>query len=83
LTCEPNITRDVVELFHYLTGRSLKRNYRRLLVAAVNMRDRVLELIDREAEHARAGRPAAIVAKMNALEERKVCEALTRRRLQA
>jgi polyphosphate kinase len=76
LTCEPNITRDVVELFHYLTGRSLKRNYRRLLVAPVNMRDRILDLISREAEHARAGRPAAIIAKMNALEERKVCEAL-------
>jgi polyphosphate kinase len=76
LTCDPDITRDVVELFHYLTGRSLKRNYRRLLVAPVNMRDRVLELIAREAAHARAGRPAAIIAKMNALEERKVCAAL-------
>jgi polyphosphate kinase len=76
LTCEPNITRDVVELFHYLTGRSLKRNYRRLLVAPVNMRDRILALIAREAENARAGRPAAIIAKMNALEDRKVCEAL-------
>lgn len=76
LTCDPDITRDVVELFHYLTGRSLKRNYRRLLVAPVNMRDRVLELIAREVEHAKAGRPAGIIAKMNALEERKVCHAL-------
>jgi polyphosphate kinase len=76
LTCDPDVTRDVVELFHYLTGRSLKRNYRRLLVAPVNMRDRVLELIAREGEHAKAGRPAAIVAKMNALEDRKVCAAL-------
>lgn len=76
LTCDPDITRDVVELFHYLTGRSLKRNYRRLLVAPVNMRDRILELIERETAHARAGRPAHIIAKMNALEERKVCRAL-------
>jgi polyphosphate kinase len=76
LTCDPDVTRDVVELFHYLTGRSLKRNYRRLLVAPVNMRDRTLELIRREAEHARAGRPCGIVAKMNALEERRVCQAL-------
>jgi polyphosphate kinase len=76
LTCDPDITRDVVELFHYLTGRSLKRNYRRLLVAPVNMRDRILEMIAREAENAKAGRPGMIVAKMNALEERKVCAAL-------
>lgn len=75
-TCDPDITRDTVELFHYLTGRSLKRTYRKLLVAPANMRPRVLELIDREAEHARAGRPARIIAKMNQLEERKVCNAL-------
>ncbi len=75
-TCDADITRDVVELFHYLTGRSLKRHYRKLLVAPANMRDRFLELINREAEHARAGRPAAIIGKMNSLEERKVCAAL-------
>ncbi len=75
-TCDADITRDVVELFHYLTGRSLKRHYRKLLVAPANMRDRVLELINREAEHAQAGRPAAIIGKMNSLEERKVCTAL-------
>ena len=37
LTCDPQITHDVVELFHYLTGRSLKRDYHKLLVAPVNM----------------------------------------------
>ena len=36
-TCDPGITHDVIELFHYLTGRSLKRDYRKLLVAPVNM----------------------------------------------
>jgi polyphosphate kinase len=76
ITCDPHITRDVVELFHYLTGRSLKRNYRRLLVAPVNMRDRILQAIQREADNAAAGHPAHIVAKMNALEEPKVCAAL-------
>lgn len=75
-TANPAITRDVIELFHYLTGRSLKRTYRKLLVAPVNLRNRMIELIDREAEHARAGRPARIIAKMNQLEERKVCNAL-------
>lgn len=75
-TCDPDITRDVVELFHYLTGRSRKRNYRKLLVAPVNMRDRILECIEREIDHANNGRPAHIIAKMNQLEERKVCGAL-------
>jgi polyphosphate kinase len=75
-TCDPVLTADLVELFHSLTGRSRKPEYRKLLVAPVNMRDRFLAMINREAEHARAGRPAAIVAKMNQLEDRPVCEAL-------
>jgi polyphosphate kinase len=75
-TCDPVLTTDLVELFHSLTGRSRKPEYRKLLVAPVNMRDRFLAMIAREAEHARAGRPAALVAKMNQLEDRPVCEAL-------
>jgi polyphosphate kinase len=77
-TCDPELTADVVDLFHYLTGRSLKRTYRKLLVAPINMRDRFRELIDREVEHRRAGRPARIIAKMNQLEDRAVCEELVR-----
>jgi polyphosphate kinase len=69
-TCDPDITSDVVELFHHLTGRSIKKDYRKLLVAPANMRQRFLELIDREIEHAKAGRLAGIVAKMNSLEDR-------------
>jgi polyphosphate kinase len=76
LTCDPQITRDVVELFHYLTGRSGQREYRKLLVAPVTMRDRFMEMIAREVEHHRAGRPAQIIAKMNALEERKIIRVL-------
>jgi polyphosphate kinase len=78
LTCDPRITHDVVELFHYLTGRSLKRDYHKLLVAPMNMQSRFLEMIEREIEHQKAGRPARIIAKMNALEERKICRALYR-----
>jgi polyphosphate kinase len=77
-TCDPGITHDAVELFHYLTGRSLKRDYHKLLVAPVNMKSRFLEMIDREIEHQQAGRPAHIVAKMNSLEDRKVCRELYR-----
>jgi polyphosphate kinase len=78
LTADPEITLDLVELFHYLTGRSLKRDYQKLLIAPVNMQPRFLDMIDREVEHHRAGRPAHVVAKMNALEEKKVCRALYR-----
>jgi polyphosphate kinase len=69
-TSDPEITGDLVELFHHLTGRSIKRDYRKLLIAPANMRARFVELIDREIEHARAGRPARIIGKMNSLEDR-------------
>jgi polyphosphate kinase len=76
LTANQELTCDVVELFHYLTGRSRKREYAKLLVAPVNMREQFLALIAREVEHHRAGRPARIIAKMNQLEDRPICEAL-------
>jgi len=75
-TCEAGIAEDVIDLFHYLTGRSLKRDYRKLLVAPVNLRERFMLKIRREAEHARAGRPARIVAKMNALQDSKIIREL-------
>src|SRR6185503_14684344 len=65
LTADPALTQDLVELFHFLTGRSLKRDYQKLLIAPVNMQQRFLEMIEREAENHRAGRPARIIAKMN------------------
>ncbi len=75
-TCNPAIADDVIDLFHFLTGRSLKRDYRKLLVAPVNMRDRFLSKIRREIDHARAGRPARIVAKMNSLQDPKIITSL-------
>jgi polyphosphate kinase len=75
-TANPDITDDVIDLFHYLTGRSLKREYRKLLVAPVNMRERFLAKIRRETEHAKSGRPARIVAKMNALQDPRIITAL-------
>ncbi|MBY0523552.1 MAG: polyphosphate kinase 1 [Gemmataceae bacterium] len=75
-TCDPALTADVVDLFHYLTGRSRKQDYRKLLVAPVTMRRRFLEMIAREVEHQRAGRPAHITAKFNQLEDPAICEAL-------
>jgi len=78
LTCKRAFTDDIVELFHYITGRSLKKEYRKLLVAPVNMKDRFLEMIEREIAHQSAGRPAGIVAKMNSLEDADIIRALYR-----
>ncbi|MFM2204980.1 MAG: polyphosphate kinase 1, partial [Cyanobacteriota bacterium] len=67
LSARPDLGQDLAELFNYLTGFSKQQNFRKLLVAPVTLRHRMQELIHRETEHARAGRPAAIKAKMNAL----------------
>src|SRR5215468_2574899 len=75
-TCDPALTRDVVNLFHYLTGHSQAPKCHTLLVAPSTMRARFLELIKREAENQRAGRPARIIAKMNQLEDPEIIEAL-------
>ena len=71
-TCREDICEDVVDLFAFLTGRSLKRNYRKLLVAPLEMRPKFLAMIQREIELARAGREARIIGKMNQLEDAEV-----------
>ncbi|HEV7299883.1 MAG TPA: polyphosphate kinase 1 [Tepidisphaeraceae bacterium] len=71
-TASPEVTGDLIELFNFLTGRSVKRDYKKLLIAPTNMRRQFLELIDREIAHAAAGRPARVIAKMNSLEDRKI-----------
>jgi polyphosphate kinase len=76
-SCDPALTADVVNLFHYLTGRSLTPHFQKLLVAPINMRQRFLEMIEREIEHRNAGRPARIVAKLNQLEDLEICRALS------
>ncbi len=58
---------DVTELFNYLTGYSRQKEYRQLLVAPVNLRDRMISLIQREIQHQQAGHQGRIVAKMNSL----------------
>lgn len=75
-TCNPEITRDVVHLFHYLTGHSEPPAYRSLLVAPVGMRRRFLAMVRREIDNLGEGRPARIVAKMNQLEDPEMIAAL-------
>ena len=76
LTCDPQITERVHMVFNYLTAHAEIDDYRPLLVAPLTMAESFLRLIRREQEHAQAGRPAHIVAKMNALLEPSVIEAL-------
>jgi len=67
LSCREELGADLTDLFNYLTGYSRQRSYRKLLVAPVNLRDRMVALIHREIEHCQNGRSGRIVAKMNAL----------------
>jgi polyphosphate kinase len=76
LTCDPQITERVHMVFNYLTAHAEIDDYRPLLVAPLTMAESFLGLIRREIDHANAGRPAHIVAKMNALLEPSVIEAL-------
>jgi polyphosphate kinase len=66
-TCNPQIGADLSDLFNFLTGFSRQRHYRKLIIAPGDMRDRFLALLARETAHARAGRPARLIAKMNTL----------------
>jgi len=75
-TCNSVITRDVISLFHYLTGHSEAPACRALLAAPKSMRPRFVELIRREIANKQAGLPARIIAKMNQLEDPELIEAL-------
>jgi polyphosphate kinase len=76
LTSDPEITERVHMVFNYLTAHSESDDYQPLLVAPLTMAENFIRLIHREAEHAAAGRPAHIIAKMNSLLEQSVIEAL-------
>lgn len=76
MTCDPAITGDIVNLFHYLTGRSHAPECHSILVAPSTMRPRYLALIKREIEHKLAGRPARIIAKLNQVEDPELISAL-------
>jgi polyphosphate kinase len=76
LTSSPLIGADLTDLFNALTGFAHLSTYRNLLVAPTNMRQRFLEMIDREASNAKEGRPSRIIAKMNALVDPEIIEHL-------
>jgi len=66
-TCDEAMGADASDLFNYLTGYSTKQDYRKLLVAPVNLRQRLETLIRREMEHARAKQKAHLIFKANSV----------------
>jgi polyphosphate kinase len=77
-TANEQIADDVTNLFNYLTGYSAKSDYQKLLVAPVNLRARILALIEREIEHQKQGRGGHLIFKMNALVDPQMIRALYR-----
>jgi polyphosphate kinase len=76
LTSKPELTGEVQKVFNYLTAETESESYKPLLVAPLTLADGLVALVEREAAHAKAGRPASIVAKMNGLLDRRTVEAL-------
>ena len=77
-TARPELGADVTHLFNRLTGFSKSTTYEKLFVAPTTLRTGFVDLIERETENARAGRPAGIVAKLNAVSDRRLVQALYR-----
>ena len=77
-TCDPALGRDATKVFNFITGYAEPDNLERLAVSPLNLKRRLLDLIEREADNARKGKPAAIWAKMNALVHAEIIDALYR-----
>jgi polyphosphate kinase len=78
LTADPEVGADLTDLFNVLTGYSRQTAYRRLLVAPHGVRSGIIERIDREIEHVRAGRPGLVQIKVNSLVDEELIDALYR-----
>src|SRR5881275_1184241 len=78
MTADPQITGAVHDVFSFLTAYSEHSSYAPLMVSPVNIAENSLDLIARESDHARLGRPARIIAKMNALLDKDIISALYR-----
>lgn len=77
-TANPEITRAVHDVFSFLTAYAENQSYEPLLVAPLDLAEKCIALIEREADHARRGDPARIIAKMNALVDKNIVQALYR-----
>ena len=77
-TCRPEFGEDVTNFFNLLTGICQFQSLRKLLAAPFELPDRLMQLVEREAENARQGLPARIILKINSLADRRIIEALYR-----
>jgi polyphosphate kinase len=75
-TCDPELCQDAARLFNYLTGYAKPERFSNLIMAPIDMRHRLLDLIEAEGRNAEAGKPAGIWAKMNSLVDPEITEAL-------
>jgi polyphosphate kinase len=75
-TCDPALCRDAARMFNYMTGYATPDTMEKLAISPINMHTTLLDAIRREVEHAKAGRPAAIWAKMNQLVDPSIIDAL-------
>ena len=77
-TANPRVVDDVSEVFNALTGYTRRQDYNELLVAPMGLRSRLMALLEREAAHAQAGRPARVIIKCNAVTDPAIVRALYR-----
>ena len=77
-TCDPALCRDAARVFNFITGYARPRHLEKLAISPDGIRAKLLELIEAEIAHAEAGRPASIWAKLNALVDAGMIEALYR-----
>src|SRR5690606_21958635 len=77
-TCDPDLCRDAAYLFNFVTGNAPPKSFKKLILAPRDMRKSLLQLIDDEIAHVKKGKPGAVWAKMNALVDADIIDALYR-----
>jgi polyphosphate kinase len=75
-TCDDEFGEDATDLFNYLTGYSSNKEYRKLLIAPINLRERMVELIHREVKHQKNGKKGHLIFKMNSLVDSPIIQEL-------
>ncbi|MEJ2026088.1 MAG: RNA degradosome polyphosphate kinase, partial [Limibacillus sp.] len=75
-TIDPALCRDAAKLFNYMTGYARPQMMEKLAISPITLRGRILEMIEEEVEHAKAGRPASIWVKVNSLVDGRIIDAL-------
>jgi len=77
-SCDPALCHDAARLFNYMTGYARPEAMEKIAVAPLTLRDRLMQHLEEEIEHAKAGRPAAVWAKMNSIVDADLIDALYR-----